>query len=174
MSTLKLEYTDASELEKIESKIGLVLRKIAERITSLVQKEVKAVLDEQGISASGALQKAITKEVKGTIFDYAGRVFAHSRIKYVGSVIEGQPVGTAVSPSRIKQWLQQKRDRGTLSSEKVSEIAVSEREFDKIAGYIARSIARKGTVGVKFFTIALRQVEPEILNEARKVVSRYL
>jgi hypothetical protein len=175
MATLKLEYTDATELEKIESRIKLVLRKIAERITALVQKEVRTVLEEQDIVASGALKKAITKEVTGTTLDYAGRVFVHNRIKYAESVIEGQSSGTAVSPSRIKQWMQQKRARGMSGlSNRDNFVDLSEREFDKVAVRIARSIARKGTVGVKFFEIALRQVEPKILNEARKVVSRYL
>ena len=146
--------------ENINKKVFASLMQLAARIKEELIKEAKAVIDEKDVRATGDLRKAVdgevTQETDSVIIEIFDSMF------YSAYVHQGtKPHFPPLDP--IARWVVRKglssgaiKRRGSLSKQS------HEREIRSIAFLIARKIARKGTEGVKFFELALKQAEPNI------------
>lgn len=174
---LKLEFTDASDLGRLAVRIENAIKRIVIMATKMAQAEVKEVLEATDTIASGKLKDAIHRRVRKLVNSYAGKVFVNKRVSYAKKVMEGQPPGTKVSPRTIKRWIRNKQARsrsGKARTNKYMFWFVTDKTIDKVAFNIARSIAKKGTKGIRFFDIAMKQVKPKIMKEARKIAKEEL
>lgn len=173
MAALKLEFTDATDLQVLGTKIRNVLKEVVTEISIIIQREVKEVLEETDTVASGALVDAIHRRVRALTYEYSARVFVNKRITYATKTHEGMPPGTVVAASTIKRWMLRKKSRGTSGlarSGKYMFTDLDDEDMSRVSHLIAASITKKGTSGIRFFQIAMDRVKPEIEKAIKRVV----
>lgn len=185
---------DESKLfEKLEGEILKrfynEVEKLAERIGLTLEREVKDVLVANDKIATGELRKSIRYKVTKLLSAYLITCFAN--VKYSQYVYDGtRPHFPPIEP--IVRWVQRKgigqsyslktrrmvgsnrkqlaigkKRIGLMSFENIySEKSYSE-QVRSVAYAIARSISKKGTKGLKFFDIALKQAWPVIERQVQ-------
>lgn len=164
------------EIEKLASRIGLKL-----------EEQTKYVIEGNNLKVSGWLKdsishEAIERSTKATL-SYMVKIFGN--VKYAVYVHEGtKPHYPKLSA--IREWVVRKgiaKRVITKGKNKGNKVAIhrpsggvralkSMDEYwtvDQAARSIAWSIYRKGTKGVRFFDIALKQAEPAILRMVDKL-----
>ncbi len=162
----------------IESQI----EKLAENIALKLEAETVDVIDERDIRSEGSLRKSISSETinrsTSAVISYLIKVFGN--VNYAVFVHEGtkphfppvEPIMRWVKNKGIGQqfYIKSKRAIATKRQQVKTKSGLSEKKYSSevrsMAYLIARSIARKGTKGKKFFEIALAQAEPTILKMA--------
>ena len=141
------------------------VERIANRAALILERELKEVIDEKAF-AGGNLKGAVACEVKKLTWEYLVRVYVN--IPYAQYVDEGtKPHFPPLAP--IIQWV---RKKGLSLNHSVGRSGLGKRygEFNIdriIAQKIAWKIYRKGTQGIKFFDITLKQAMPLILAEIK-------
>ncbi|NWF87917.1 MAG: HK97 gp10 family phage protein [Ignavibacteriaceae bacterium] len=178
------------ELEdEILKRFRIEVERLTEKIGLIIERETKAVLAENEKIATGDLRKSIRYKVTKLVSAYLITCFAN--VKYSQYVYDGtRPHFPPIEP--IVRWVQRKgigqsfsikshkmvgsnrkgvaigkRRIGLARFENLySEKSYSE-EVRSVAYAIARSMAKKGTHGLKFFDIALKQAWPAIEKEVQ-------
>lgn len=147
------------------------LNKTAERIALAIERQVVKVLNDNKINDTGDLRKSITHEIQNKVNSVEVVIFSNS--------IYAQYVHDGTKPNRrmppiipIRDWVKRKglaaklitrgKNKGSLRSIKTYKSIDEYKAVNQVAWIIAKSIARKGTKGIKFFDIALKQSEGEI------------
>lgn len=127
------------------------------------------VLTDNDKQVTNDLKKSISHDVTVYIDRVIARVFAGS--KYASVVHEGRRAGSKMPPIEpIQRWVHMRGLAGRYSlrtGRRIGSKASIDSQDRAIAFVIARSIAKKGTPGLKFFEIALRQALPRIEREIR-------
>lgn len=186
-----MENVDSKFFENLEDEIlkrfYIEVEKLTERIGLIIERETKDVLAANEIVATGDLRKSIRYKVTKLVSAYLITCFAN--VKYSQYVYDGtRPHFPPIEP--IVRWIQRKGigQSFSIKSHKMvgsnrRQLAIGKRriglarfenlyseksyseEVRSIAYAIARSIAKKGTHGLKFFDIALKQAWPVIEKE---------
>ncbi|MFO7446216.1 MAG: hypothetical protein R6W90_07600 [Ignavibacteriaceae bacterium] len=148
-----------TEMDKFSGRIAIMMRDIGLEII------------KQNACASGNLAGSVSYDVKKVAWEYVIKVFVNA--SYTNYIYEGtRPHYPPVKP--LIQWVRRKGLTGSkiYSSGKRNYYRKSynQSEEDKIiAAKIAYKISRKGTRGIKFFDIALKQALPKIEAELQKL-----
>ncbi len=159
------QFNDA--LSDEERKIFESLLMLAERLKEELVREVVEVIDEQNRSggklvASGDLRKSIAGDVKQKANEILIEVFPGVR----HAIFAHEPTRPHFPPIEpLAAWVRRKGLAGRFSTQsrrRIGSVAQQADEDRQIAFMIARKMARKGTAGVKFMEIALRQATPRI------------
>jgi hypothetical protein len=186
MSVSNPEFFDSLK-NQIIALLEKEVKALSTRLALILERESRQVIDGKA-HATGALGKSASSEIEQIAMGYLIKIFVGARSK------EGFPYGFAVHdgtkphfpPVRaIHDWVLQKglaqrmiqsgknkgamraiKSYGTIRSKAGMSRAMDEyRQVNSIAFLIARSISKKGTQGVKFFEIALKQAMPKIEQE---------
>jgi hypothetical protein len=156
--------------------------KLSNRLALILEREVGTVIGEKAF-ATGALQKSRSSEVEKELWGYLIKVF--TGVHYAGYVHEGtKPHYPPIMA--IRDWVRKKGlinrrvvgrkklNVGSLRLKKVNITKIKSYksmddywQVDQIARAIAWKIYKKGTSGVKFFDIALKQAIPKIEAELK-------
>lgn len=142
------------EVEKLTEKIGLIL-----------ERETKDVLSKHGKYATGDLYKSIRSKVIKLSKSYVIRCFAgvnYSQFVHEDTRPHFPPI------NKIQKWVRLKKLTGRYSVKSKKRLGGKQTQHDEdraLAWIIARSISRKGTKGIKFFELALKQAMPIIEKE---------
>lgn len=161
---------DESKLfEKLEDEIlkrfYAEVEKLAERIGLILERETKDVLTANNKIATGELRKSIRYKVTKLVSAYLVTCFAnvnYSQYVYDGTRPHFPPI------EQIIRWVRRKGIAGKYSiktHKRLGNMVQQNDEDRQLALMIARSIAKKGTKGIKFFDIALKQAWPVIEKE---------
>lgn len=156
------------ELEdEIQKRFRIEVEKLAERIGLMLERETMEVLAANDKIATGDLRKSVSYKVTRLLSDYLITCFTNTN--YAVYVHDGtRPHFPPIEP--IMQWVKRKRLSGSYSIKTHDRIGNKSKQFDEdrqLAFMIARSIAKKGTKGLKFFDIALKQAWPMIEKEVQ-------
>lgn len=163
------EFGTAVE-QQIQEKVRMSVERFAHRIGNMLVRETVKVIDENDVRASADLRKSITYELK--IFGTFIIITVFSPLKYSYWAHEGRKPGRMPPIEPIQRWVQMKGIAGRYSAKTGRRVgnAVNRWNEDNAAAWaIARSIAKKGTKGVKFFEMALKQALPKIEREIKRV-----
>lgn len=157
------------ELEdEILDKYYREVEKLTERIGLILERETKDVLSKHGKYATGDLYKSIRSKVIKLSKSYVIRCFAN--VNYSQFVHEDtRPHFPPIN--KIQKWVRLKKLTGRYSVKSKRRLGGKQTQHDEdraLAWIIARSIARKGTKGIKFFELALKQAMPKIQDELTK------
>lgn len=158
---LKLEILDKFKGE---------VEALTERIAAVLENEIDDVLKSNEVSASGGLRKSIKAKVEKLRGAYVIEAFSDK--DYATYVHDGtKPHFPPVKA--IEKWVKRKglaaKVKGTAKSGLVHKGKTQSTET-ALAWAIAKKIARKGTKGIKFFDLALKQALPKIENEVLKMM----
>jgi len=151
--------------DQINSMIGLT----ANRIKQMLIRNTVLAIDDNKINATGTLRKSID----GKVDEYAtfavitvfSNVF-YSIYRYDDCISHMPPI------EPIYQWVRTKRLTGTYSAKTKKRLGSKLTQYKQdmaMAWAIAMKIKQKGTLGVKFFEIALQQSWPFIIKEISKL-----
>ena len=154
------------------------LNKTAERIALAIERQVVKVLNDNKVNDTGDLRKSITHEIQNKVNSVEVVIFSNS--VYAQYVHDGTKPNRRMPPIiPIRDWVRRKgllkreikrgKNKGNIRSVKTYRTVNDYRDGEQIAWIIAKSIARKGTKGIKFFDIALKQSEGEI----NKIISEF-
>jgi hypothetical protein len=168
---------------EIEEEVKAKIEAFAEKVGLYLERQTVKVIDESNMNASGDTRKSITHSVQriteGILLEvFAGTsyaVFPHEGTRAHMPPIEpirewvmqkGLAQRAIHQPKRLSQSFSRKmKTIRHINMKKLTD--TTRREFwivDNIARAIAWKIYRKGTKGIKFFDLALKQAEPR-LNE---------
>lgn len=147
------------------------LNKTAERIALAIERQVVKVLNDNKVNDTGDLRKSITHEIQNKVNSVEVVIFSNS--VYAQYVHDGTKPNRRMPPIiPIRDWVKRKglavklitrgKNKGSLRSIKTYKSIDEYKAVNQVAWAIAKSIARKGTKGIKFFDIALKQSEGEI------------
>jgi hypothetical protein len=192
MSVSNPEFFDSLK-NQIIALLEKEIKALSTRIALILERESRQVIDEKA-HATGALGKSNSSEIEQIAMGYLIKVFVGARSKegypYGFAVHDGTK--PHFPPVRaIHDWILQKglvtkatvrgknnlssfgnvnvrqiRGYGKLRSKKSIDTMMDDyRKVNSLAFLIARSISKKGTQGVKFFEIALKQAMPKIEQE---------
>lgn len=146
------------EVEKLVETTGLIL-----------ERETKEVLAKEGKHATGDAIKSVRSEARKLSWGYVIRTFLG--VNYGVFIYEDtKPHWPPLN--KIQKWVRLKKLAGRYSVKTKKRLGgklTQHAEDRQIAWLIARKIARKGTKGIKFFDIALKQAMPMIKKELAKV-----
>lgn len=145
------------QLVRLTNKIGLML-----------VKAVQDIMDKNKINVTGQLRKSISYKIDKKTTEILLTVI--SGVKYDIYRHEGtKPHFPPIEPLRtwvIKKGLAQRTSKtGSRTYIKNINTVNNFNIVNGIAWAIARSISRKGTMGIKFFQLALNQSKPIIERE---------
>jgi len=141
------------------------VEKLTERIGLILERETKDVLSKHGKYATGDLYKSIRSKVIKLSKSYVIRCFAgvnYSQFVHEDTRPHFPPI------NKIQKWVRLKKLTGRYSVKSKRRLGGKQTQHDEdraLAWIIARSIARKGTKGIKFFELALKQAMPIIEKE---------
>ncbi len=139
------------EAEKLAEKIGLIL-----------ERETKDVLKQNDKIATADLYKSIREKTRKMLWGYMITVF--SNVNYAQYVYDGtKPHFPPIN--KIAKWVRIKKLSGNYSIKSHGRLGKKQDQYDQdraLAWLIARKIAKKGTKGIKFFDLALKQGLPMI------------
>jgi len=177
----KIVYKIADEIfEKIYSEIDVFNEKIGQ---ILVRKTQDVLRDNQKVATGDAL-KSVAYEVEkissGFTADHSGMVRENVReylIKCFLGVNYSQFIYDDTKPhfppvEKISSWVRTKGLSGRYSIKTRRRLGAplkQQAEDRALAWAIAKKISRKGTKGIKFFDIALKQAWPHIQKEFEKI-----
>lgn len=159
-------------MNEIEKVIYDEVLKLAHRIKSILVAKVVEVIDKENLIATGELRKSMDGEVLSKVDELIIRVFTNAvspeGFPYPIAVHEGtKPHFPPIEP--IAKWVVRKKlSLGDIKRRgSIAKMAESEK-IRRIAFAIAKKMSKKGTKGVKFFEIALKEAMPQIENEISK------
>lgn len=147
-------------LKHFEKEVG----KLAEDIGHILERETRDVLGKKGKDATGNLIQSVSHKARKMAWGYMITCFTNADYSvYVhdGTKPHWPPV------DKIQKWVRIKKLAASYS-EKGNRQGGTKRqhaEDRRVAWLIARKIARKGTKGIKFFDIALKQAMPLIKDK---------
>lgn len=145
----------------VVDKVEKAIEKAAKRIALILERSTVEAIDQNNMNASGDLRKSIASDTERIAEGYLIRCFAG--VNYSVFAHEGtRPHFPPIAP--IIKWVEQKGIAGQYSvkSHRLLKNKQSMNEIKSVAWAIARSIAKKGTPGLKFFEIALTQATSDI------------
>lgn len=159
-------------VEELQKQIWAQLETLAERIKEKLRAQVQHVLKGNKKVVTAVLWKSIDGDIERKAHEIIITVFSNT--KYAEYVHEG--TGPAVGHQRyfpqitpIAAWVDEKRLAGSYSAKTKRRMASGKfqrLEENYIVAYkIAWNIYQHGTEGLKFFDIALKQLEPWIDKE---------
>lgn len=163
------------ETKELQEEIYDLIEKFAHRVGNMLVRETVKVIDENDVRASADLRKSITYEVK--LFGTFVVITVFSPMNYSYYAHEGRKPGRMPPIEPIQRWVKQKGIAGRYYVSKSGERRrrggkVRQYNEDRSAAWaIARSIAKKGTKGVKFFDMALKQALPKIEKQLRTIIN---
>lgn len=139
------------------------VERFANRVGNILMRETVDVIDKQDVRATAQLRKSITYNVR--VFGTFVVVKVFSPLNYAIYAHEGRRPGRFPPLEPIQRWVRMKRLSGrytVASRRRIGGVARQWNEDRAAAFAIARAIAKRGTKGVKFFDMALRQALPKI------------
>lgn len=151
--------------DEILEHLNTEVERLASRAALILERELKEVINEKAF-AGGNLKGAVACEVKKLTWEYMVRVYVNTQ--YAQYVDEGtKPHFPPLAP--IIQWV---RKTGLTLNHSAGRNSPGKRfdnyDKDKItAQKIAWKIYKKGTQGIKFFDITLKQAMPLIEKEIK-------
>lgn len=162
--------------EKLRVEIYNAIEKFAHRVGNVLVRETVKAIDENDVRASADLRKSITYEVK--LFGTFVVITVFSPLNYAVYAHEGRKPGRMPPIEPIQRWVRMKGIAGRYSVKTKRRMGTATsrwKEDEQAAWAIARSIAKKGTKGVKFFEIALRNALPKLerLSVVNRISSEY-
>lgn len=166
------QYKDESQA--FFNRVKAELEKFVMHVNLKLVRDSVAELDRGKANATGQLRKNIGQEILHEAGKIIGVVGVNSNVKYGIYRHEGtRPHFPPVA--EIRKWVIQKgllrgsRSGGVLRSSGVRRSKAKTDEADRIAFLIARKISKRGTAGLPFLRLALKQNESWIANELSKV-----
>ena len=141
------------------------VEKLTERIALILERETKDVLSKNDKVATADLYKSIRSKVTKFAWGYLIKTFAgvnYAQYVYDNTKPHFPPI------NKIAKWVRIKGLAGRYSVKTHRRLGGKQKKFDEdraLAWLIARKIARKGTKGIKFFELALKQGFPMIEKE---------
>lgn len=145
------------------------VEKLAKRIALILERETKDVLSKNDKVATADLYKSIRSKVTRLSRAYIIKVFAgvnYAQFVYDDTKPHFPPV------NKIAKWVRIKGLAGKYSIKTKRRLGGKQSKYDEdtaLAWLIARKIARKGTKGLKFFDLALKQGVPIIQKEVLRL-----
>lgn len=171
----------------LEMKILQEIEKLAERVGHILKNQTINVIEEKDIRATGDLRKTIDYEVQRKTDQIILQVF--SGVNYAFFAHQGtKPHFVPIFP--IMRWVEKKgigqsfsikskthrmvgTKRKLIDRKDKAGNVLESRKFSKevrsVAYAIAKSISKKGTKGIKFFDLALKQSTPLIEKEIQQL-----
>lgn len=156
-----IEELKIQVLEIVETEV----EKLAEKIGLILEREVKDVLKQNEKYATGDAYKSVRSKVTKLTRAYIVKTFLG--VNY-GVFIHEDTKPHWPPLNKIQKWVRLKGLAGRYSTKthkRLGKKMDQHQEDRQIAFLIARKIARKGTKGIKFFEIALKQAIPTIEKE---------
>lgn len=141
------------------------VEKLTERIGLILERETKDVLKQHGKYATGDLYKSIRSKVTKLSWGYVVRCFAgvnYSQFVHEDTRPHFPPI------NKIAKWVRLKKLAGRYSVKSKKRLGGKRTQYEEdraLAWAIAIKISRKGTKGIKFFDLALKQAAPIIQKE---------
>ena len=155
--------------DNIQSQIQEMVLKTANRIKQILVKNTILAMDEAKINATGNMRKG----TDGTILEYATFVVVTVFTNAFYSIYRHEGTKPHMPPiESIYQWVKTRRLTGKYSLKTHKRLGSKLTQYKQdmsLAWAIAKKISKKGTLGVKFFEIALKQSWPQIEKEISKL-----
>lgn len=156
------------ELEdEIQKRFHTEVEQLTEKIGLMLERETMDVIAANNKVATGDLRKSISSKVTKLVSEYLITCFSNTN--YAVYVHDGtRPHFPPID--KIAKWIRLKGIAGRYSvktHDRVGNKLDQSNEDRRLAFVIARSISKKGTKGLKFFDIALKQAWPRIEKEVQ-------
>lgn len=142
--------------------------KLAEKIGVILVSETQDVLMKHGKYATANLYQSVSQKVRRMAWGYMITCFTNANY----SIYVHEDTRPHFPPvDKIQEWVKVKKlaARYSVKSKKRFGGTKTQHNEDRaLAWAIAKSISRKGTKGIKFFELALKQSMPIIKDELLK------
>lgn len=152
--------------EEVLKSVDGEVEKLAEKIGVILESETIKILGDNKKEATGNLINSISHKARRMAWGYMITCFTNANYAvfvYDGTKPHWPPL------DKIQKWVRLKKLAGDYSGGKRRGGSKRQHNEDRqIAWLIARKISRKGTKGIKFFDIALKQAMPRIQDEIIK------
>lgn len=152
-------------LNKVSEIVNREVEKLAFKLANILQGETQSVIKEK-VYATGDLRKSISSDVKRIVDGWMIKVYSntnYSVFAHEGTRPHWVPI------YNLYRWVKIKKLAGRYSLKGSRLGSKRDQYLDdmNLAKQIQRKIAKKGTKGVKFFELALKQAMPLIEKEMR-------
>jgi hypothetical protein len=158
-------------LRKAEADTLAMLESFIVRVTEKIRRDTVLIIEQNDAIASGALRKGIVTDVLKEVGRIIGVVGVAADVPYGIYRHEGtRPHFPPIEP--LQKWVRKKGLAGSYSKatkRRLGSRSIQDAQDYALAFAIARKIARRGTVGLRFLEMAFDQNMGWIQNELQTV-----